>query len=188
MGMLPHQVRTNLARDHGSPEWKFEQLRQSILKELMILEAGVQSNPMQATLPSPKHTTMGSFFAPTHGNQHMPQDSSRATLRNDVRTVRALTLPTTVMLSRIGKRGGQYQKGKNCVSIAWEIINHLTANQSSVAGNVRGNTIPPYALIQYDPLPLIHHLYSLLLTKTPTINHSLQLVHIHNSHFLPMQL
>ena len=31
LGKLPHQLRTNLARDHDSPEWKFAQLRESIL-------------------------------------------------------------------------------------------------------------------------------------------------------------
>ena len=70
LGKLPHQLRTNLARDHDSPEWKFAQLRESILKEIRILEAGVQSNLMQATLPSPKHTTAGSFFTQTQGHQH----------------------------------------------------------------------------------------------------------------------
>jgi hypothetical protein len=70
LGKLPHQLRTNLARDHDSPEWKFAKLRESILKEIRILEAGVQSNVMQATLPSPKHTTTCSFFTQTQGNQH----------------------------------------------------------------------------------------------------------------------
>ena len=70
LGKLPHQLRTKIARDHDSPEWKFAQMRESILKEIRILEAGVQSNLMQATLPSPKHTTTGSFFTQTQGNQH----------------------------------------------------------------------------------------------------------------------
>jgi hypothetical protein len=30
LGKLPHQLRTKLARDHDSPEWKFAQLRESI--------------------------------------------------------------------------------------------------------------------------------------------------------------
>ena len=38
LGKLPCDMRTNLARDHDSHEWKFQQLRESILKEIRILE------------------------------------------------------------------------------------------------------------------------------------------------------
>ena len=80
-GKLQHQIRTNLARDHDSPEWKLEQLREPILKEIRILEAGIQSIPMQATLPTPRHATMGSFFTQTHKNlptaRHKPEHNDK---------------------------------------------------------------------------------------------------------------
>ena len=124
LGKLPHQIRTNLARDHDSPEWKFKQLRESILKEIRILEAGIQPNPMQATLPSPRHATMGSFFTQTHKNlptaRHKPE-------HNDKRCAYCKGPHPTHNCNVV----------KDCqerwVSIAWESINHLTANQSFAA-------------------------------------------------------
>ena len=96
LGKLPHQIRTNLARDHDSPEWKFKQLRESILKEIRILEAGIQPNPMQATLPSPRHATMGSFSTQT--NKNLP------TARHKFAYCKG-PHPTTVMWSKIVKKG-----------------------------------------------------------------------------------
>ena len=59
-------------------------LRGSILKEIRILEAGIQSNLMQTTLPSPGHTTMCSFFTQTHKNR----PTARYKLeQNDLHTV-----------------------------------------------------------------------------------------------------
>lgn len=39
LGKLPCDMRTNLTRDHDSHEWKFQQFRESILKEIRILQA-----------------------------------------------------------------------------------------------------------------------------------------------------
>jgi len=44
LGKLPHELRKNLARKHDSPEWKFQELREAIVKEIRILEAGAQLN------------------------------------------------------------------------------------------------------------------------------------------------
>ena len=41
LGKLPHELRQNLASGHDSLEWKFQQLREAILKEIRILEAGI---------------------------------------------------------------------------------------------------------------------------------------------------
>ena len=49
LGKLPSDMRTNLARDHDSHEWKFQQLRESILKEIRILEIGVHTNSSTPT-------------------------------------------------------------------------------------------------------------------------------------------
>lgn len=43
LAKLPSDMRTNLACDHDGPEWKFQQLRESILKEIRILEVGVHT-------------------------------------------------------------------------------------------------------------------------------------------------
>ena len=51
-------------------EWKFQQLRESILKEIRILEAGIHTSPIQRTPSFPAYTTAGSFFTQTHRKQH----------------------------------------------------------------------------------------------------------------------
>ena len=41
LGKLPVETRQNLAREHGNLEWTINELRQSITKEIRVLEAGV---------------------------------------------------------------------------------------------------------------------------------------------------
>lgn len=72
LGKLPHALRKNLARNHDSPEWKFQQLRESILKEIRILEAGVLVNSSSETLPGASSTVTGSFLTQTGGYQSDP--------------------------------------------------------------------------------------------------------------------
>jgi hypothetical protein len=43
LGKLPKNLKRNLAREHSNPEWTFSQLRESIYKEIKILEAGIPS-------------------------------------------------------------------------------------------------------------------------------------------------
>ena len=57
-------MRTNLARDHDSHEWKFQQLRESILKEILILEIGVHTNPSSHTAST---AVTNSFLTQTQG-------------------------------------------------------------------------------------------------------------------------
>ena len=64
LGMLPCDMRTNLARDHDSHEWKFQQLRESILKEIRILEIGVHTNPSSHTASA---AVTNSFLTQTQG-------------------------------------------------------------------------------------------------------------------------
>lgn len=64
LGKLPCDMRTNLARDHDSHEWKFQQLRESILKEIRILEIGVHTNPSSHTASA---AITNSFLTQTQG-------------------------------------------------------------------------------------------------------------------------
>jgi len=64
LGKLPCDMRTNLARDHDSHEWKFQQLRESILKEIRILEIGVHTNPSCHTASA---AITNSFLTQTQG-------------------------------------------------------------------------------------------------------------------------
>ena len=67
LGKLPSDMSTNLARDHDGPEWKFQQLRESILKEIWILEVGVHTNLSKGTLPGTSTTVTNSFFTQARG-------------------------------------------------------------------------------------------------------------------------
>ena len=69
LGKLPSDMRTNLARDHDSPEWKLKELRESILKEIRILEIGVHTNSSKGTLPGTSATVTNSFLTQAQGKQ-----------------------------------------------------------------------------------------------------------------------
>ena len=67
LGKLPCDMRTNLARDYDSHEWKFQQLRESILKEIQILEIGVHMNPSSHTHTGASAAVTNSFLTQTQG-------------------------------------------------------------------------------------------------------------------------
>ena len=69
LGKLPHELRKNLAREHDNPEWKFQELRESILKEIRVLEAGAQLKPANGTPYSASLTVTSSFHTQTQENQ-----------------------------------------------------------------------------------------------------------------------
>ena len=47
LGKLPAEVRKNLAREHSNLEWTLNQLRDSIVKEIRVIEAGASVSPPQ---------------------------------------------------------------------------------------------------------------------------------------------
>ena len=67
LGKLPSDMRTNLARDHDSHEWKFQQLRESILKEIRILEIGVHTNSSSPTHMGASAAITNSFLTQAQG-------------------------------------------------------------------------------------------------------------------------
>ena len=72
LGKLPHELRRNLAWEHDNPEWKFQELRESILKEIRILEAGPQLKPTNGPPYSASPTVTSSFHTQTQGNKSYP--------------------------------------------------------------------------------------------------------------------
>ena len=62
LGKLPIDVRKNLAREHSHLGWTLDQLRQSIAKEIRVLEAGDFLPPPQ----SEDHHSTASFFHRSH--------------------------------------------------------------------------------------------------------------------------
>ena len=58
LGKQPHELRKILACEHDGPDWKFQKLNNSIVKEIRILEAGDQ-------LKSPHDITSESSSAAT---------------------------------------------------------------------------------------------------------------------------
>lgn len=73
-GKITHELRKNLARERDNPEWKFQELREPIVKEIRILEAGAQLNdtPYRVT-PS----ITGSFLTQTQEKQLYSGKSSK---------------------------------------------------------------------------------------------------------------
>ena len=51
LGKLPVEIKQNLARDHPAFEWSIDELREAILKEIRIFEAGVHITPHSLTDP-----------------------------------------------------------------------------------------------------------------------------------------
>ena len=58
LGKLPAEVRKNLAREHSNVEWTLDQLRDSIVKEIRIIEAGASVSPPQ---PEDHYRSTASF-------------------------------------------------------------------------------------------------------------------------------
>ena len=69
LGKLPHELRQNLAREHDSLEWKFQQLREAIFKEIRILEAGINVNSPNIPQPGSSSTVTSQFLTQTQGKQ-----------------------------------------------------------------------------------------------------------------------
>ena len=74
LGKLPHELRKNLAREHDNPEWKFQELRKAIVKEIRILEAGAQLNDTPYGVTP---TITGSFLTQTQETQSHYGKSSK---------------------------------------------------------------------------------------------------------------
>ena len=49
LGKLPVEIKRNLARDHPAFEWSIDELREAILKEIRIFEAGFHITPQPPT-------------------------------------------------------------------------------------------------------------------------------------------
>ena len=74
LGKLPNELRQNLAHEHDSLEWKFQQLREAILKEIRILEAGINVNSPNTSQPGPSSKVTSQFLTQTPGRQpHLPK-------------------------------------------------------------------------------------------------------------------
>ena len=75
LGKLPHELRKNLAREHDNPEWKFQELREAIVKEIRILEAGAQLNDTTYGITP---TVTSSFLTQTQEKQPHSGKSSKS--------------------------------------------------------------------------------------------------------------
>ena len=58
LGKLPADVRKNLAREHSNLEWTLDQLRDSIVKEIRVIEASASVSPPQ---PEDHYRSTASF-------------------------------------------------------------------------------------------------------------------------------
>ena len=94
LGKLPCDMRTNLTRDHDSHEWKFQQLRESILKEIRILEIGVHTNPSSHTASA---AVINSFLTQTQGRSPSLHHLHHREQGGNVHIARALTQLTSAV-------------------------------------------------------------------------------------------
>ena len=78
LGKLPNEIRRNLARDHTSPDWTIDQLRNALQKELRILEAGKFVNPTENK--DPKSSITSSFYTgiPSYPSAQNPTSRPKA--------------------------------------------------------------------------------------------------------------
>ena len=140
LGKLPHELRKILAREHESPEWKFQELREAIVREIRILEAGTQLNDTPYGLTP---TITGSFLAQIQGKQPHLGKSSNQNLKN-VCTARVPTPPTIVKWSLTFGRDGQRLRLSDIASTVWGNTSLQCVSQNSAAINVRGNITQVY--------------------------------------------
>ena len=83
LGKLPQDIRKNLARENHNTEWTLDQVRQALLKEIKLLEAGVEFSLTEvpySTQPAAPIPT-ASFFTATQGAQTQgaqPREKKRA--------------------------------------------------------------------------------------------------------------
>ena len=78
LGKLPNEIRRNLARDHTSPDWTIDQLRNALQKELRILEAEKFVNPTENK--DPKSSITSSFYTgiPSYPSAQNPTSGPKA--------------------------------------------------------------------------------------------------------------
>ena len=68
LGKLPTDTRKNLAREHGNLEWTIDELRNSIAKEIRVLEAGISAPQFLAESHQYPPIASASFHAGTVNN------------------------------------------------------------------------------------------------------------------------
>ena len=66
LGKLPVEIKRNVARDHPAFEWSIDELREAILKEIRVFEAGVHITPHPITDPPSMTATFYAGAPPPH--------------------------------------------------------------------------------------------------------------------------
>ena len=66
---LPIETRRNLAREHPDLEWTIDDLREAILKEIRVFEAGVYVNSNSLPISQDPMSVTAAFYAGTHGTR-----------------------------------------------------------------------------------------------------------------------
>lgn len=69
LGKLPIETRRNLAREHPDLEWTIDDLREAILKEIRVFEAGVYVNSSSLPISQESMSVTAAFYAGTHSTR-----------------------------------------------------------------------------------------------------------------------
>ena len=69
LGKLPVPIRRNLARDHNELKWTLDDLQAAVVKEIRVLESGLNNNDPSSSLSTRTHATE-SFHAAIKREHH----------------------------------------------------------------------------------------------------------------------
>ena len=114
LGKLPVEIKQNLARDHPAFEWSIDELREAILKEIRIFEAGFHITPQPPT-DSPFMTA--TFYTGAQSPHHKINKGSKDRFLS---TVRILILSLIVMSSLTTANIWSILRRKGFILIAWQ--------------------------------------------------------------------
>ena len=77
LGKLPIETRRNLAREHPELEWTIDDLREAILKEIRVFEAGLYVTPNSLPVSQDPMSVTAAFYAGTHDSRQRNASKQR---------------------------------------------------------------------------------------------------------------
>ena len=78
LGKLPIETRRNLAREHPDLEWTIDDLREAILKEIRVFEAGVYVHSNSLPISQDPMSVTAAFFSGIHNTRQKNTSKNHA--------------------------------------------------------------------------------------------------------------
>ena len=134
LGKLPIETRRNLAREHPDLEWTIDDLREAILKEIRVFEAGVYVNSNSLPISQDPMSVTAAFFSGIHNIRQKNTSKNHACIY--CKGVHSSTLCTIVTDHQ---KRSKHVKSKGFVLTVWENIRWHNVHPAIVAGNATVN-------------------------------------------------